>query len=133
MFIQQLPKGLETQVGELGRNLSGGQRQAILLARTLINQPTMLVLDEPTSFMDQRMKQHVIKQLQQLKATIVIASHDPALLSICAVHYPLQQGKLLDKVVNNTAARRATVTIKDQDGKVVKPGQSIDIKAGRDE
>ncbi|NRA43042.1 MAG: ATP-binding cassette domain-containing protein, partial [Pseudomonadales bacterium] len=132
-FIQQLPKGLETQVGELGRNLSGGQRQAILLARTLINQPTMLVLDEPTSFMDQRMKQHVIKQLQQLKATIVIASHDPALLSICAVHYPLQQGKLLDKVVNNTAARRATVTIKDQDGKVVKPGQSIDIKAGRDE
>ncbi len=117
-FIQQLPKGLETPVGELGRNLSGGQRQAILLARTLMNSPRLLVLDEPTSFMDQYMKQHVIKHLQKLNVTMVIASHDPALLAICSAHYPLQQGQLLDKI-EKSPARRTKVTLKDQQGNVL--------------
>ena len=51
-WIDQLPGGVETRVGERGRELSGGQRQRILLARALLSDAPVLVLDEPTAHLD---------------------------------------------------------------------------------
>ncbi len=94
-FVQQLSEGIDTPVGELGRNLSGGQRQSILLARTLINQPSLLVLDEPSSFMDQAMRQHVFAALAASKSTMVIATHDQTLLSLCDKAVVMDKGRIV--------------------------------------
>ena len=76
-FITKLPGGYNYVLRENGSNLSGGQRQAISLARAIIKKPKILVLDEPTSSMDAENEQGVIKNLYELeqKPTIIISSH----------------------------------------------------------
>ena len=77
-FIASLPKGYYYEVSEQGQNLSGGQRQSIALARTLIRKPNILVLDEPTSSMDTESEMKVINHIFNLdyKPTILIATHN---------------------------------------------------------
>ncbi len=77
-FIEALPDGYETVVGERGATLSGGQRQRIGLARAMVKRPSILVLDEPTSALDARAEalvQEVIERLQHGKTTILIVHH----------------------------------------------------------
>ena len=76
-FITKLPGGYNYVLRENGSNLSGGQRQAISLARAIIKKPKILVLDEPTSSMDAENEQGVIKNLYELEQnpTIIISSH----------------------------------------------------------
>ncbi len=62
-FVQALPRGIDTRVGERGRELSGGQRQRILLARALLADRPVLVLDEPTSHLDPRTARELIYDL----------------------------------------------------------------------
>ena len=82
-FIAALPGGYNYVLRENGSNLSGGQRQAISLARALIKKPKILVLDEPTSSMDSETELKVMENLHNLKEkpTIIISSHKLGILT----------------------------------------------------
>ncbi len=75
-FIETLPKGYETEVGERGTRLSGGQKQRVALARVLLTDPHILVLDEPTSSVDLETERHMQEALARVweeRTTVVIA------------------------------------------------------------
>ena len=96
-WVQSLPRGLETPVGEHGGALSGGQRQRIVLARALYRQPALLVLDEATSELDPATEQDILsalKSLQETHLTLIIVSHRQAPLALCHRCYELANGRL---------------------------------------
>lgn len=80
-FINNLPEGIHSIVGERGELISGGQRQRIAIARALAHQPKLLLLDEPTSALDIQSEQTICGTLQTLSKTLTIiaVSHQPAL------------------------------------------------------
>ncbi|MEZ5570337.1 MAG: ABC transporter ATP-binding protein [Halioglobus sp.] len=93
-FVQALPDGLDTVVGERGGKLSGGQRQRIVIARALVNQPKLLILDEATSALDSDSEEAVRQSMQALKGqlTILAISHNRAMVSAADRVYQLEQG-----------------------------------------
>ncbi|OXY81953.1 type I secretion system permease/ATPase [Oceanimonas doudoroffii] len=97
LFTNQDPDGLDRQVGEGGRLLSGGQRQAVAIARALLNDPVMLILDEPTSNMDNRSELHVRQQLQRLDAhqTLLLVTHRTSMLEVVNRIIVLEQGRVM--------------------------------------
>lgn len=74
-LIYKFPLGLETNISELGQNLSGGQRQKISIARTIIFNPEVIFLDEPTSSLDNISERKIIKNLFDMDATLVVVAH----------------------------------------------------------
>ena len=83
-WILRLPRGIDTPVRERGAGLSGGQRQSLVLARALLPQPRVLLLDEPTSDMDPGTEQAVVDRLRPWLAgrTTLIVTHRPAMLAL---------------------------------------------------
>ena len=96
-FISRIPEGYEFELKEKGVGLSGGQRQSLCLARALLNSPSLLLLDEPTSSMDQQTEAKVVANLHKYSAdkTLIIITHRNALLSICDRVLVIEDGKVI--------------------------------------
>jgi ATP-binding cassette, subfamily C, bacterial len=96
-FIDKLPNGLDTDVGEFGGKLSGGQRQRISLARALVSNPKVLILDEVTSALDPDTEAAIVKNIDALRGqyTIIAITHRPAWTQIADQLYTLKDGKAL--------------------------------------
>lgn len=85
-FIIDLADGYDTVVGEGGRTLSGGQRQRLAIARALIGNPAVLLMDEPSASLDRQAEEQLRDQLRILAQdrTVIIVSHSATLLSVCS-------------------------------------------------
>lgn len=85
-FITNLPKGYETQVGELGETLSGGEKQRIGLARAFLHNSPLILLDEPTSNLDALNEGIILKSLNEFsnEKTVVLVSHRKSTMSIAS-------------------------------------------------
>ncbi|WP_299810692.1 type I secretion system permease/ATPase [uncultured Shewanella sp.] len=112
-LMDRLGSGLDSQVGEFGRQLSGGQRQAIALGRVLLRQPKLLLLDEPTSAMDERSENQIIACLSQVSdSTMIIASHNPKLLSLCDRILVVDKGRIIQEQTPDEMRQRGKSRIK---------------------
>lgn len=74
-LVEQFPLGLETNISESGQNISGGQRQKISIARTIITKPKVIFLDEPTSALDNISERSIMESLFKLNSTIIVVAH----------------------------------------------------------
>lgn len=94
-LLERLPKGLDTPVGERGLALSAGERQRIALARALLRNPSVLILDEPTAALDAMTEQRVAEGLRQALplATIIVITHKPALARQADLVVRVEQGR----------------------------------------
>jgi ATP-binding cassette subfamily C protein LapB len=97
VFIARHPLGLDMMLGENGAGLSGGQRQLVALARSLLSDPPVLLMDEPTSAMDAQTESAFIAQLKMLSGsrTLVIATHRMSLLELVDRVIVLDQGRVI--------------------------------------
>jgi ATP-binding cassette subfamily C protein len=96
-FVKDLPKGMDTMVGERGHKLSGGQRQRIAIARAVVHKPRLLILDEATTALDPDNEAAVCDTLRRLKGklTILAISHQPAILEAAERAYRLEGGNAI--------------------------------------
>lgn len=95
-FIKKLPKGYETQVGELGDTLSGGERQRLGLARAFLHDAPFMLLDEPTSNLDSLNEAVILKSLEEERngKTVVLVSHRESTMQIADVVYSVERGRM---------------------------------------
>lgn len=95
-FIMTLPKGYDTEVGELGDTLSGGERQRIGIARAFLHDAPFLLLDEPTSNLDSLNEGVILKSLQEScdNRTVVLVSHRKSTMNLADVVYEMDHGRL---------------------------------------
>ena len=96
-FISSHPKGYDLEIKERGIGLSGGQKQAINLARSLLHNPEILLLDEPTSSMDQSTEQKVIGSLREFckDKTMLLVTHRNSVLSMVDRVFVLENGNII--------------------------------------
>ncbi|MFF3911770.1 ABC transporter ATP-binding protein [Streptomyces sp. NPDC001848] len=97
-FVQQLPEGYDTMVGQRGRTLSGGQRQRLAIARAMIRDAPVLLLDEPTTGLDVRSGLRIMDPLRRLMAgrTTVVISHNLLTVRDAGLIVVLDHGRIIE-------------------------------------
>ena len=95
-FIMALPKGYDTEVGELGDTLSGGEKQRIGIARAFLHDAPMILMDEPTSNLDSLNAGIILKSLKESskQKTIVLVSHRASTMNIAETVYEMKDGRI---------------------------------------
>ena len=95
-YVESLPDGLDSMIGENGVRISGGQRQRIGIARALYRNPEILILDEATSALDNETEKAVMESIDYLKGkkTLIIIAHRLSTLQNCDVVYEVKDGKI---------------------------------------
>lgn len=97
-FVDELPLGLETVIGEKGMGLSEGQIQRLAIARSLLSKSPILLLDEATSALDEATEKQFLTNLKQMKnVTCIIVSHKRAALDICNKYVKIVDGKIISE------------------------------------
>lgn len=97
-FLRNTELGLDTPVGERGERLSGGQRQAVAIARSLLYDPKIILLDEPTSSLDPASEARLIKHMEVIfrEKTVVLITHKGSMLSLVDKVMLMDQGGIVD-------------------------------------
>lgn len=96
-FIDELPMGVETVIGEKGLGLSEGQVQRLAIARSILSNAPVLLLDEATSALDEETEKQFLTNLRELNnVTCIIVSHKKAALEICNKHIQINNGKIVE-------------------------------------
>ncbi len=95
-FIMTLPKGYDTEVGELGDTLSGGEKQRIGIARAFLHECPLILLDEPTSNLDSLNEGIILKSLKESaeKKTVVLVSHRVSTMNVADLVYEMENGRI---------------------------------------
>lgn len=98
-FIERLPQGLDTEVGERGLKLSGGEKQRVAIARTLVKDPPILLLDEATSALDTRTEQEILATLRRVseRRTTIAIAHRLSTIADADEIIVLDQGRLAER------------------------------------
>ena len=101
-FIEALPEGYDTELGPQGVGLSGGQRQRIGIARTLLRNPPVIILDEPTTALDKDSEDQVLEGLDRLMRgrTCLLVTHSPRLARTADQIIELDHGRIVQTEVN---------------------------------
>jgi ATP-binding cassette subfamily C protein len=99
-FVNSLPDGLDTMVGERGMRFSGGQRQRISIARALVRKPRFLVLDEPTTALDPEAEQAICRTLRNIarESTVLAISHQAGIVEASDRVYRLADGRISEVI-----------------------------------
>ena len=98
-FIQELPQGIDTVIGEKGLGLSEGQIQRLAIARSMLSESPVLLLDEATSALDEETERAFLTNLKKMKnVTCIIVSHKKAALQICNKHVRIENAKIISEV-----------------------------------
>jgi ATP-binding cassette subfamily B protein len=107
-FIKHLPKGFETEVGERGLKLSGGEKQRVAIARTLLKNPPILLLDEATSALDTRTEQDILTTLHRVSEhrTSIAIAHRLSTIADADTIFVLERGRLVESGSHATLLRR---------------------------
>ena len=106
-FVQTLPKGLDTLIGDRGVRLSGGERQRLVLARAILRKPSILVLDEATSALDAENEVKIQSAIERLKGTmtIVVIAHRLSTIRNADQVIVLGKGEIVQKGEFNQLAK----------------------------
>ncbi|CCY69520.1 aBC transporter ATP-binding protein [Eubacterium sp. CAG:161] len=101
-FVCNLPKGLDTVIGEKGLGISEGQAQRLAIARALLSKAPILLLDEATSALDSKTEKHVLERIKGLnKKTCIIITHKAAALEVCDKEFVIDNKRLFCIYKNN--------------------------------
>ena len=113
-FVEHLPEGINSKLGERGRGLSEGQAQRISIARALLRNAPILLLDEATSALDRETEEQVLHNIMSSHPDrlIILSTHRPAALRLCNRIYKISGGKISETTIEDALAMQSVLTDK---------------------